>query len=64
MHCTRPRVVSRCHWRQSYAMALRSRAAVVALAVAMALVQLFDGFVGLPPQRPPAGHTGLWPLLQ
>jgi len=30
-----------------YAMALRSRSGVGALAVAMTLVQLFDGFVGL-----------------
>jgi len=30
-----------------YAMALRSRAGVAALAVAMTLVQLFDGIVGL-----------------
>ena len=30
-----------------YAMALRSRASVAALAVAMTLVQLFDGIIGL-----------------
>jgi len=45
-----------------YAMTLRSRGGVAALAVAMTLVQLFDGIIGLRLHDPGRAY-GLWYLL-